>query len=137
MKRLMLLTVLALVLALPAAAAEPADVNAEASEAPAAADPAGVTEEAVIEPATGSESLAQILGEFDLASYLTREQDPDSLCIVCPLDYCRWRGVRCSYTGCPRETCCNYTCYRDASCTQGNPNCKYWDCACKLRIQPL
>ena len=134
MKRFLMTMALFLILAPLAQAAEPADRAAEADAtevSPAVAEPE-------VQEATAKEpNLDEILGFSPLFSTLSenRVEKADALCILCPLTYCKRKGIRCDYVGCPFQTCCSFTCYRDASCTSGK--CRSFDCGCKIKPIPL
>jgi hypothetical protein len=44
-------------------------------------------------------------------------QPAQTTCGPCLLDFCPQVGVRCSFTGCGRNNCCDYSCVCDATCT--------------------
>ena len=136
MKRFLMTMALILVLAPMAMAAEPGELSTapEATENEAGA---AVAEPTVEPEATATvPSIDQILGFSPLFSSLTqnRVETAEATCIVCPLTYCKRKKLRCDYVGCPRQTCCSFSCYQDNSCTSGK--CRSFDCACG-RILPI
>ncbi len=134
MKRFLMLVALAVLIAVPQVVADEA-IDQPGAETESRSEVQATVEEQAEGCDQGPELVEVSLeGIFGGLTLLAEKQEPEGLCVVCPLSYCRRPGVRCDYVNCSQQTCCTFSCYHDSSCTSGNPFCRSFDCGCRFII---